>query len=286
MRTPAVSVVIPTCNRPELLVRAIRSVCAQSYQDFEIIVVDDGDASARSLVDGFHDSRMRYIRHEPPRQGGAAARNTGVNAARGAFVAFLDDDDEWTPEKLSTQVPLLGNAGPNTVFSFSAVRNVYNDREEVTRVPAGEMNFLERSLTRFSGFLTSTLLVRRDALLGTGGFDASLPSHQEPDLIIRLSLAHDGVGIPKPLTIMSMSTEHPHIGSDLSKRIEGRIALLRKHARLFSTRPRILATHYFRIGLWSRDSGAARQAKKFFFLAFTTSPSPRYLFHCLAMLLR
>lgn len=101
-----VSAIIPTHNRQELVTEAIQSVLAQSYRDFEIIVVDDGSTdSTRSVVQAFTDPRLRYIHQE--NAGLAAARNTGIRAARGDFVAFLDDDDVWFPEKLSWQVTVL-----------------------------------------------------------------------------------------------------------------------------------------------------------------------------------
>jgi len=76
-----VSVVIPTHNRPELLKRAIKSVLNQTYQDFEVIIVDDGDISAEDVVKSFSNSRIKYIKHKIPHKGGSAARNTGIKAA-------------------------------------------------------------------------------------------------------------------------------------------------------------------------------------------------------------
>ena len=101
MTIPQVSVIIPTCNRPKLLPTAIRSVLGQSFRDFEVVIVDDAsDDSIDSVVNDFQDERVRWIRHQS-RRGAAAARNTGIQNTCGEFVAFLDDDDEWYPEKLA-----------------------------------------------------------------------------------------------------------------------------------------------------------------------------------------
>ncbi|MBI3573830.1 glycosyltransferase [Candidatus Kaiserbacteria bacterium] len=281
---PLVSVVIPTKNRPELLKRALTSVVAQTYKDFEAIVVDDGDGSAAAMVASFGDSRIRSIKNNGV-HGGGAARNLGIREAKGEFVAFLDDDDAWVPEKLAVEVWFLNDASAKTAFVFSAVTNVRESGEETSNVPEGKANYLERALTRFSGFLTSTLLLRREALLAVGGFDESLPSHQEPDLIIRLSEKYDGISVDKPLTRMSMEESHEHIGSDLRRRVAGRKAILLKHAALFQARPRILAKHYFRIGLWSRDIGEKVEAKKYFRLAAGISFSLRYTAHYLLALM-
>ena len=99
-----VSVIIPTHNRPEFLKRSIKSVLDQSYQDLELIIVDDGSKpTAQNIVDSFQDSRIRFIRQEVSR-GGGTTRNIGIRAATGNFIAFLDDDDEWVPNKLAIQM--------------------------------------------------------------------------------------------------------------------------------------------------------------------------------------
>ena len=108
-KTPKVSVIIPTYNRAHLVGRAIRSVLNQTYQDFEIIVVDDGSTdNTEEVVKSFNDPRIRYIRHEKNR-GGSAACNTGIRAARGEYIAFQDSDDEWLPEKLEKQMQVFEN---------------------------------------------------------------------------------------------------------------------------------------------------------------------------------
>ena len=277
---PRVSVIIPTKNRPELLKRAIASVLAQTFRDFEAIIVDDGDGSASAIAESFHDPRTRYVRNEGAR-GGGAARNRGAREAQGEYLAFLDDDDEWMPQKLAAQLSALERASPRAAFCFSSVRNVYGNREEVTQVPPGEAEFIERALTRFSGFLTSTLVIKTEAFTGVGGFDESLPSHQEPDLIIRLSRGRTGVGIDEPLVRMNMAGDYEHIGGSLARRIAGRSAILEKHHDLFRRRPTLLARHYFRIGLWNRDAGSKTAARKYFHLALKTSFSVRALAHYL-----
>ena len=94
-----VSVVIPTHNRSEFLRSAIASVLSQTYQDFELIVVDDASTdSTAEVVASFNDSRIKFIRHQT-NQGGSAARNTGIRASKCDYIAFLDDDDEWSPGK-------------------------------------------------------------------------------------------------------------------------------------------------------------------------------------------
>ncbi|GAH74960.1 unnamed protein product, partial [marine sediment metagenome] len=109
---PTVSVIIPTYNRAYLIGRAIQSVLNQTYQDFEIIVVDDGSTDdTEEIVRSFKDKRIGYVRHEK-NKGAAAARNTGIKAAKSEYIAFQDSDDEWLPEKLEKQMKVFENAPP------------------------------------------------------------------------------------------------------------------------------------------------------------------------------
>src|SRR2546429_9117536 len=104
---PKVSVIIPTYNRAEFLCSAITSVLNQTFHNFEIIVVDDASQDhTREVMNSLGDKRIRYIRHEK-NKGVAATRNTGLVNAKGTYIAFLDDDDEWLPEKLQKQFNLL-----------------------------------------------------------------------------------------------------------------------------------------------------------------------------------
>src|ERR1700737_4457090 len=110
---PKVSVIIPTYNRAELLRSAIISVLTQIFQDFEVIVVDDASRdNTQNVVHSFNDRRIRYIRNGM-NKGDAVARNVGITNSSCEYIAFLDDDDEWLPEKLEKQINLLENSSPN-----------------------------------------------------------------------------------------------------------------------------------------------------------------------------
>lgn len=279
---PRVSVVIPTFNRPDLIGRAIRSVLAQTYADFEIIVVDDGDkVSVEEAVAGVGDKRIRYIKNSPPKQGGGATRNVGIREAKGEYVAFLDDDDEWLPTKLEKQMRAL-LSGPSEVgFCATAVR-INGEHGESFNTPRGDgiTDFSEMSLWRFAGFLTSALVVKRVVFDEVGVFDETLPSHQEAELMIRVCQKYKGIGVIEPLVQMDVSG-HEHVGGNLGRRIEGEIKLLAKHSIQYATRPKALAKHYFQIGLWYRDSGRKKIAKVFFLKSFVLSHSPRHIYHWL-----
>lgn len=281
MNAPTVSVVLPTFNRPELLRSAITSILTQTYSDFELIVVDDGDkVSAETVVQSFHDARIVYLKNNPPKQGGGATRNRGIAITKGEWVAFLDDDDEWLPEKLAMQMQALADVPDEVGFSFTAVVNDDGKKLTPTTVIQGIYDYKDIALRSFAGFLTVTLVLRKSVLLEVGGFDEILPSHQEPELMIRVTRKYKGFGVNQPLVKVNM-TPHEHIGGDIKRRIRGREIILEKHSELYKHYPEPLAYHNFQLGLWCRDSGDITKAKQYFWRAFTLSWNPRHLAHYL-----
>ena len=186
---PSVSVVIPTFNRAELLPAAIRSVLNQTFQDFEILIVDDGSSDTTpDIVKTFDDKRIHYIRHAVPR-GGAAARNTGIAHSRGEYVAFLDDDDEWYPHKLARQMEVMRKSEPEVAAIYSGYFVVERATGRVcgrmTPKSKGDLSSELLATNPIGG--TSCMLVRKDSLEKVGCFDENLPSFQDRDLWIRLS---------------------------------------------------------------------------------------------------
>lgn len=192
-----VSVVIPTYQRATFLERAITSVLAQTYTRWEIIVVDDNDASSayrretRSFMERYRDdSRISYLEH-PENRGGSAARNTGIRAAQGEYVAFLDDDDEWQPTKLAAQLRCFELSGRATAFVYTGFEKVDTATgERVAVIPSVRGDVYESLLKRNPIGTTSTVMCRKDALLEVGLFDETLPAKQDIDLYIRLAQAY------------------------------------------------------------------------------------------------
>jgi glycosyltransferase involved in cell wall biosynthesis len=192
--TIGVTVVIPTRNRRELLARAaLASALRQTSVDIEVLVVDDGstDGTARWIAE-LGDPRVRVIRHEAPR-GVAAARNAGIADAAAPWVAFLDDDDHWSPEKLATQVAALEATG--ALFAYTGALVVDGDGEPQDVLAAPPSTEIRAQLLKqnvmpagSSNVVASTGLLRR-----LGGFDEQLGYLADWDLWIRLAVAGGGV---------------------------------------------------------------------------------------------
>ena len=181
---PAVSVIIPTYNRRELLREAIASVLAQTYGDFELIVVDDGsDDGTAAVVREF--AGVRYVYQ--PNRGVSAARNHGVALSSGALLAFLDSDDLWQPRKLASQVAFF-TAHPEALICQTEEiwlrRGVRVNPCHKHRKPAGDIFARSLELCLVS---PSAVMLRRRLFERTGGFDESLPACEDYDLWLRIA---------------------------------------------------------------------------------------------------
>src|SRR4030042_1588084 len=180
---PTVSVIIPTYNRAHLLNRAIKSILVQTFGDFEIIIVDDASTdNTERIVKSIDDKRILYIRHEN-NKGGSAARNTGIRQARGKYIAFLDSDDEWLPEKLEKQLKVFERSTNSVGLVYTGIikeskqrRSVHQSRENTAQAILAE-NYVGT---------TSTPLIKKECFLKTGLFDETLPSAQDWDMWIRI----------------------------------------------------------------------------------------------------
>jgi glycosyltransferase involved in cell wall biosynthesis len=186
--TALISVIIPAFNVEEYIGQAIESVLRQSRGDFELIVVDDGSLDRTAEVAGsFEDSRVRVV-HQP-NVGFAAARNRGLEVSTGAYVAFLDGDDQWLAEKLEVQAAWL-DRHPETDLVFGATRMVERDGSD-----AGRAIIRNPGVASFARMLTEDLIgngssqmLRREAAERAGGFDTNLAASVDHDLWLRIAL--------------------------------------------------------------------------------------------------
>lgn len=184
---PVVSVVIPTKNRAHYLSFAIQSVLNQTFEDFELLIVDAVSRdSTREVVSGFKDKRIRYIKEEIDR-GPSASRNTGIIDSKGEFIAFLDDDDLWMPKKLEKQLSLFRKNQLVDVVYTGCLE--FRDKGRILgyRIPQTKGNIFPRIL--MNNFLgnCSTVMVKKECFDKVGLFDERLQGFEDYDLWIRLA---------------------------------------------------------------------------------------------------
>lgn len=198
-RLPELTVVIPTRNRPSLLLAAVRAALAQRDVDTEVIVVDDcsrhGPPDLRSMLS---DRRLRVLSHAR-HMGVSAARNTGIRAARARWIAFLDDDDLWSPVKARRLLDAAAVAEAD--FAYSAAFVTGPDGRVLQLVPAPSPVGLDRELLVRNAIPggCSNVIARSDLVRSLGGFDERLAVLADWDLWIRLALAGTGAACDEPL---------------------------------------------------------------------------------------
>jgi glycosyltransferase involved in cell wall biosynthesis len=184
----SISAIVPTHRRTELLARTLRSIQAQTAAPVEVIIVNDGpdgdSAGIRASAD--KSGVAARLLHNQRGAGPSGARNTGADRAEGEWLAFLDDDDEWQPSYLQTAIELMVAEQPNVICCDH--RFVYESGREPFVKRTFDVLDANLFLTRNPGLIGSNLIIRRDLYQSLGGFDETMPSAEDLDLGIRLSL--------------------------------------------------------------------------------------------------
>lgn len=214
-----ISVIIPTYKTQGGILKSIDSVLEQTYDDVEIIVVDDNGSQngyrkqTETLMQKYvNNPKVNYIKHEHNKNG-AAARNTGIRASHGKYIAFLDDDDEFLPEKLERQYNYL-----ESHQEYQAVYCRIRMNGKTINAYPYEGNCLIPLLKERTRMFTSTLMFRREALLSFGGFNESFRRHQDYDLMINFFVHGYKVGLIKePLISYNTTGSNRVSGIDLER---------------------------------------------------------------------
>lgn len=238
MRVCDVSVVIPTYNRTSLLRRALNSVVQQTVQPSEVIIVDDCSEAAilaevESLVTSFSALLNIKLIINDKNSGANNARNRGIFAAVGRYLAFLDSDDLWLPEKLERQVEEIERAKATSnkpVLSATGRYRVNGHGELIARQFGGYV--LDGDKIRKSNFIgtLSSVVVETTIAREVHGFDEALPASQDWDFYIRLSEFVQYVGVAQPLCVY-VDHDHDRITLDYRKKLRGHLAIYRNHIR-------------------------------------------------------
>ncbi len=215
---PHVSVIIPAYNQAQYLGDAIQSVLDQSYNDYEIIVIDDGSTDSTPAVAAQFSEQIRYIRQE--NQGLAGARNTGIRAARGKLIGLLDSDDQWLPTFLETMVS-LAEAHPQAAVYYcdaqcmDADGNTLPQTLGASTTPVDTPEAMYQTLLRANFIIPSATVLRQSVIAGVGLFDQQLRSCEDWDLWLRILPDYEFIGSPEHLLRYRIH------GSSLSTNVDG-----------------------------------------------------------------
>lgn len=266
--SPLVSIILPTYNRAHKIPNSIESLIAQTFRNFELIVVDDGSQdNTEQIIDDFRkkDSRIRYVRH-PQRKGANAARNRGVREAKGRYIAFQDSDDQWLPHKLSVQIDAIRNTGVQA--SFTSFWRIQGQKQ--THIPKSYrqikpgIHSFHTDLLEGNFIALPTFVVEKSLFQRTGGFDEGLSRLQDWELFLRLSKLTDFIYINEALV-------NAYCGSDsiTAKRRLYRTSMeyiIKKHQQDFEAHPVALVIQHMNLAV---DALKRRDLKRtFIYIAF------------------
>lgn len=230
-----VSIILPTYNRGHCIQRAVESVLRQSIHDYELIIVDDASTDdteeyIRSLSDGV----VRYIRLSQ-NVGAGAARNAGIRAARGEYIAFQDSDTEWVGNKLEKQLRYMDSQDESVAMVYSPYKMIYTDH--ILIYPSQDVPMEEKSGNILCSLLehpligTPTMLIRREVMNKLGGFDPAMRALEDYELSIRIAETYK-IGIIDEVLLISHN-EKDSISNNAEGYIDTSFYLLQKHRSLF-----------------------------------------------------
>jgi glycosyltransferase involved in cell wall biosynthesis len=288
-----VSVYTPTYNYGRFLGEAIQSVLDQTFQDWELIVVDDGSTDGtREVVDAFADPRIHYVYQE--NQGNPAARNTALRLARGEYVACLDADDAWFPEKLEKQVAKLDSLPPTVGLVYGNVY-LFSDEDgsiiqrflEVQIPPRGQV--FKKLLPNEGYFIHDTAaLIRREVFERVGLYDESLLRFQDWEMWVRIARVYEVETLDEPLArvrrhssnaIGSLDKMHRY-GQAARWKVMASYPLNREERRILRQN---LALHEYTYGIELLRLGRRGDAWKALFRALRLCPGERKAYVHLAL---
>lgn len=269
-----VSAVVTTFNRAQFAKKAIESVLAQTFRDFELIVLDNSSSDGtEAMVRGFEDKRIVYIRHEPI--GISKARNLGVAKARGDFVGFLDDDDEWLPNKLELQVALFDKAPASLGLVYGGFYRVTSDGEIYdTFVPRLRGNVLEGYLCGHDVLTgsASNPLIRRSTFREVGLYDEQLKTSEDWEFYLRLARKYDFDFVSEPV-LKIRQHKGARLGDKLEDAAYSELVMCKKFNNFFETHKKCHSYYLQTIGGKYCRVGKIALGRKYLCDAIRTYPA-------------
>lgn len=250
MEEPKVSIILPTYNRDNLIARSIKSILNQSYQDFELIIVDDGSTdNTPKIVKKLKrkDERIRYLKHEK-NHGAAKARNTGIVASKSDYLAFQDSGDLWLPRKLEKQIKTLNRFSQRTGVVYTRMYRLDKGRKKYVPLPnvRKKNGRIHGELLKGNFIGTPSILAKRECFDTMGKFDERLPRLQDWDLVLRFSKKYQFRVVDEPLVIVLSSPDS--ISTREKALTKALILIFEKYSDEFQKDRKILSKYLQRLG--------------------------------------
>ncbi|MGG3690175.1 glycosyltransferase family 2 protein [Caldifermentibacillus hisashii] len=266
-----VSVIIPTYNRANLILQAVKSVLNQTYKNFEIIIVDDGSSdNTEDVINVIHDNRIRYIKHAI-NKGASAARNTGIREAKGKYIAFQDSDDHWLPDKLEKQVKRIENTPDHVgaVFGGYWIIGKGNEKRYFPEQVIKDGNIFH-TLLKGNVVGMPVVMIKKICFDKVGYFNETLPALEDWELLLRISRDYEFLYINEPLVTV-YETENS-ISMHMENTVKAWKYIFDKYLDIISADHTTLALHYYTLGKYLIRSGNFSGGRKLIFKAVKTNP--------------
>lgn len=270
---PLVSVVIPTYNRANLLPDAIDSVFAQTYRNWKLIIVDDGSTDdTREVVQRYSCQRLRYIHQS--QAGVAAARNRGIRVSEGRYIAFLDSDDVWYPNKLTEQIELIRKYPDTGMVGGGCIKvDEHGHTIGKANIPPVHIPLSDFHVYCAIPGSTSNVLVKRQIFNEVGTFDKGLPATEDRDMWIRIARNYPVRAVPK-VTLVSRIHSGVRRSEDWDSVRKGRKEVISR-INSFTGRRRAWSWQFYLKGMGA--SARNRRLRAFWYVLISFILFPRQL---------
>lgn len=263
---PQISVIIPTYNRCNLIEKAIGSVINQTFSDWEIIVVDDHSTDdTRTLVELMKISNLKYF-YNSANWGAAESRNIGIKNSSGKYIAFLDSDDEWLPQKLEKQYNLL-KVSEDKIGVIYTNSYLKKNGDLIPFLPykwiKNKKGDLFSQLLSNNFIATPSLMIKKEVFNLVGIFDAAFTVIEDYDLLLRIAKKYDFLYINEPLVICHASPDGLN-NKSLDINANMLLKILEKNYKDYNDNPHSLSSTYFKIADYFFIEGKIKQAKEYY----------------------
>jgi glycosyltransferase involved in cell wall biosynthesis len=274
---PTISIIITTMNRPHLIERSIESILRQTYQDYEIIIVDSStDDETERIVNNFQllEKRIKFFQYHE-KKGIAAARNFGIKNSKAEYIAFQDDDDEWLPDKIAKQMEIFKNCTSDShvgivytgFYTFENGQRYYVPKEEV-RIREGD---IYKELLKGNFVSTQTMLIHTRCFEKVGLFNECLPSLEDWEFAIKVSKFFNFRIVDEPLVNAYIQPDSNSRNVDES--VISLEIIINEHFNDFFNEKRLLSDHYTFLGNYYYSKGDMQRGRSFFIREFKVVPS-------------
>jgi glycosyltransferase involved in cell wall biosynthesis len=270
-----------------MLKSAIVSVLAQTYEDFELLILDNSsEDDTEAVVKSFNDARLRYIKHEP--MSISPARNIGVKEAKGEYIAFLDDDDEWLPVKLEKELEIFTESSGQVALVYGGFIEIDSNGNELGRhSPILSGRVLEDLLSQRDDFTgsASNPMLKKKVVDELGGYDPAVVTGEDAELYLRLADKYE-VAYTSDMVLKIRGHAGPRLGDRLEDAAKLDLKVMKCFEKVFEKNRKLKSMYFQRIGGKFVRIGKASEGRKYLIQAVKADPfnSHAYLQYALSII--